>query len=200
MFAYADVPYEIADHEAMVRDPRTRSRSTRSGPRRSPRRQQHLGSDGRLAVDVDGALMRVGLLEKLLVPALAKLTNFVPEGGIWLNTQRPEWNDANNALAGPGLSMVTLYHLHRYLRFVGAQLGAVDAETVAFTTSVAEWSHDMLGLFERFASATGPIDDHARRSIVDSLGVAGSRHRRRVAAGSRPATGGGFDRRPATPV
>ena len=161
----------------------TRSRSTQSEQRRSHRAQQHLGSDGRLAVDVDGALLHVGLLEKLLVPALAKLTNFVPEGGIWLNTQRPEWNDANNALAGSGLSMVTLYHLHRYLRFVGAQLGAVDAETIAFTRSVAEWSNDLLGIFERFAPVTGSIDDHARRSIVDALGIAGSRHRRRVAQG-----------------
>jgi len=32
-----------------------------------------------------------------------------------MNTQRPEWNDANNALAGYGLSMVTLYYLHRML-------------------------------------------------------------------------------------
>jgi hypothetical protein len=35
-----------------------------------------------------------------------------------MNTQRPEWNDANNALAGYGLSMVTLYQLERYLSFV----------------------------------------------------------------------------------
>ena len=34
------------------------------------------------------------------MPLLAKLSNFVPDGGIWMNTQRPEWNDANNALGG----------------------------------------------------------------------------------------------------
>jgi hypothetical protein len=42
------------------------------------------------------------LAEKLLTLLLAKLVNFVPEGGIWMNTQRPEWNDANNALVGKG--------------------------------------------------------------------------------------------------
>ena len=42
------------------------------------------------------------------MPLLVKLTNLVPDSGIWLNTQRPEWNDANNALAGWGLSLVTL--------------------------------------------------------------------------------------------
>ena len=46
---------------------------------------------------------------------IAKISNFVPGAGIWLNTQRPEWNDANNALVGNGVSMVTLCHLERYL-------------------------------------------------------------------------------------
>ena len=48
---------------------------------------------------------------------LAKISNFIPEGGIWMNTQRPEWNDANNALVGNGVSMVTLYYLRRFLNF-----------------------------------------------------------------------------------
>ena len=34
-----------------------------------------------------------------------------------MNTQRPEWNDGNNALVGNGLSMVTLYYLRRFLHF-----------------------------------------------------------------------------------
>jgi len=34
-----------------------------------------------------------------------------------MNTQRPEWNDANNALVGNGVSMVTLYYLRRFISF-----------------------------------------------------------------------------------
>ena len=49
---------------------------------------------------------------------LVKFSNFVPEAGIWMNTQRPEWNDANNALVGNGSSMVTLYYLRRYITFM----------------------------------------------------------------------------------
>ena len=45
------------------------------------------------------------------------MSNFIPEAGIWMNTQRPEWNDANNALVGNGVSMVTLYYLRRFLKF-----------------------------------------------------------------------------------
>ena len=56
----------------------------------------------------NGRVLHATLAEKLLTLLLAKLVNFVPEGGIWMNTQRPEWNDANNALVGKGLSVVTL--------------------------------------------------------------------------------------------
>ena len=59
-----------------------------------------MGADGKLVLDADGEVYQVNLLEKLLVPLLSKLGNLVIDGGIWLNTQRPEWNDANNALVG----------------------------------------------------------------------------------------------------
>ena len=39
-----------------------------------------------------------------------------------MNTQRPEWNDANNALAGGGVSVVTLCYLRRYLAFLADML------------------------------------------------------------------------------
>ena len=65
----------------------------------------------------NGGVLQATLVEKLLTLLLAKLTNFVPEGGIWMNTQRPEWNDANNALVGKGLSVVTLCYLRRYIVF-----------------------------------------------------------------------------------
>ena len=60
---------------------------------------------------------------------LAKLTNLVPEGGIWMNTQRPEWNDANNALVGKGLSVVTVAYLRRFIAFWQAQLAAAEVAT-----------------------------------------------------------------------
>ncbi len=39
-----------------------------------------------------GAPYRVNLTEKLLVLAPARLFNYIPEAGLWTNTQRPEWN------------------------------------------------------------------------------------------------------------
>ena len=69
---------------------------------------------------------------------LAKLSNFVPEGGIWMNTQRPEWNDANNALVGYGLSMVTLCYLRRYVDFCRRLFSNSDLADVSLSTEVAE--------------------------------------------------------------
>ena len=68
--------------------------------------------------DDAGGVRLVTLAEKLLVPLLVKLTNVVPGGGVWMNTQRPEWNDANNALVGNGVSVVTLFAVRRYVGFL----------------------------------------------------------------------------------
>jgi hypothetical protein len=91
-----------------------------------------------LVLDGDGEVHQVTLLEKLLVPLLAKLGNLVIDGGIWMNTQRPEWNDANNALVGQGLSMVTLYYLRRYVRFLQELLES-ETTPVELSAEVGVW-------------------------------------------------------------
>ena len=182
VFVHADVPYLLADHDSIVRDPRNTITFDLDHAAEIAAREDRIGADGRLLVDSDGSLLHVGLLEKLLVPALAKLTNFVPDGGIWLNTQRPEWNDANNALAGPGLSMVTLYHLRRYLALLGSTVETIPGESVELTRSVAEWLSDIRRILG--ARPTGPVDDVERRTIVDLLGRSGEAHRERVRSGT----------------
>ncbi|MDJ0771534.1 MAG: hypothetical protein QNJ12_22300 [Ilumatobacter sp.] len=175
VFVYADVPYRVADHAEMVLDPRNTISFDHDRADEIERREQAVGADGRLVVDAGGELLRVGLAEKLLVPALGKLSSLVPGGGIWMNTQRPEWNDANNALAGPGLSMVTLAHLRRYLAFVRDHLA--DARTVTLTSTVATWLDDLADVLEEFAPR--PTDATTRRAVVDALGsVRAAQHRR----------------------
>ena len=181
VFVFADVPYLLADHDSMVRNPRDTITFDVAHAAEIAAREDRIGADGRLLVDSDGSLVRVGLLEKLLVPALAKLTNFVPDGGIWLNTQRPEWNDANNALAGPGLSMVTLHHLRRYLALLASIVETTPGDSVTVTASVAGWLDDIRQILG--THATGPVDDVERRTIVDLLGHSGEAHRQRVRRG-----------------
>ena len=181
VFVHADVPYLLARHDAIVEDPRNTISYDVERASAIAEREDRIGADGRLLVDDEGALVRVGLFEKLLVPALGKLTNFVPDGGIWLNTQRPEWNDANNALAGPGLSMVTLFYLRRYLKLLMSIADSSPTATLSVTDSVAEWIVDLGEVFVEWP--TGPIDDRSRRTILDRLGRSGEAHRRRARSG-----------------
>jgi hypothetical protein len=121
------------------------------------------------------------LLEKILATVLAKLSNFIPEGGIWMNTQRPEWNDANNALVGNGVSVVTLCYLRRFLHFLkkywqaseSAQTG-ISSELAVFLNSVSQTlkSHEHL--------LAGKINDHDRKRMLDGLGKAGSDYRTHI--------------------
>jgi hypothetical protein len=104
------------------------------------------------------------------VPLLAKLGNFVLGGGIWLNTQRPEWNDANNALVGHGLSMVTLYYMRRYVRFL-QQLIAAESGSVQLSREVSEW-RPLLG--------NGPVSPEQRFETLQELGLAASGYREAV--------------------
>jgi hypothetical protein len=116
----------------------------------------------------------VNLAEKLLVLALARLFNYIPEAGLWMNTQRPEWNDANNALVGYGVSMVTLYSLRRFLSFCRGLFTA----TVEVSAEVAEAFHRVAEALARHAGLLdGPISDRERKAVLDALGVIGSEYR-----------------------
>jgi hypothetical protein len=108
------------------------------------------------------------------VPLLAKLGNFVLGGGIWLNTQRPEWNDANNALVGHGLSMVTLYYMRRYVRFL-QQLIAGESGSVQLSREVSEWLADTASALEsvRPLLGNGPVSPEQRFETLQELGLAG---------------------------
>jgi hypothetical protein len=115
------------------------------------------------------------------VPLLAKLGNLVVDGGIWLNTQRPEWNDANNALVGHGVSMVTLYYMRRYVRFL-QDLLAEEQEPVELSAEVAGW---LSGTAAALAGVRpflggGPIAADRRWQSLEELGLAASRYRESV--------------------
>jgi len=177
-FAYADSPYRIAPYEDILADPRATIEYDALAAERTQARVAHTGLDGKLVPDSDGSVYLVTMVEKLLVSALSKLSNFVPGGGIWMNTQRPEWNDANNALVGNGLSMVTTCYLRQYLHHLVTSLKDAGLDTVEMSIEVADWlSAVSRTLTEHTTHIGGDLTGTARRAIVDSLGVAFSRYR-----------------------
>ncbi len=182
VFSYADVPYRLRPYREILKDPASTIDFDRDLDAAIERRVRSLGADGKLVQD-DGDVFHVTLLEKLIVPMLSKLSNLVPGGGIWLNTQRPEWNDANNALVGNGVSVVTLCYLRRYVAFLDELLKDVD-RAVPVSSEVADWLLQVNEIIENEAAArvARPAggDDRARKKVMDALGTAFSRYRERV--------------------
>lgn len=179
IFGYLDVPYRIKPYEDLLADPHRTIDFDADAHRRILARAGALGSDGQLLAGPDGPV-RAGLAEKLLVVALAKLSNFIPGAGIWMNTQRPEWNDANNALVGYGVSMVTLCHLRRFLAFCGGLL-AGDAPVAM---EVAAWFNGVATALEGAAPAAADTAP-GRRRMLDALGRAASDYREGLYATGR---------------
>ncbi|KQY23082.1 hypothetical protein ASD16_10885 [Cellulomonas sp. Root485] len=180
VFTHADVPYRIATYAETVVEPIATITFDTQAASRVDRRIATEGADGRLVHGSDGDLVRVSLGEKLLLTILAKVVNLVPDGGIWMNTQRPEWNDANNALVGKGLSVVTLAYLRRALTVARDLL----ADELTVTSELAGLLTDVhAALDAHLAQAGTGFDDRGRRAVMDDLGAAGTAYRTRVYAG-----------------
>lgn len=181
LFVYANVPYRIKPYEKIAEDPKNTIDFDEKLDLKIRDDVAEQGADGALLRNGKGDIHRVNFIEKILASLLAKVSNFIPEGGIWLNTQRPEWNDANNALVGNGVSMVTLYYLRRFLKFFETVIDNAETEQVEISKEVYE-------LFSRIAEVletnqdllSGSISDRDRKKITDALGKAGGEYRTRI--------------------
>ena len=178
IYCYANVPYKIDNFAALLENPKSTVVFDNRLAERIDNRVAALGADGKLILDSDGAVHQVNLLEKLLVALLAKLGNLVIDGGIWLNTQRPEWNDANNALVGQGLSMVTLCYMRRYVSFLQKLLANED-KSVELSVEVSLWLTETAIALQNVRPALGEqrISAELRYQTLAELGEAASRYR-----------------------
>ena len=184
IFAYANVPYRIKDYRSLVSNPKDTVVFDQHLEKIIKTRVRKHGAEGRLLLDARERVVRANLAEKLLVPLLAKFSNFVPGAGIWLNTQRPEWNDANNALVGPGASVVTLAYIRRYLAFLESLFAASPHKTVAVSADIASFLRGIANVLEGNRKILrGKITDRDRRRIADLLGKSGESYRRKVYKG-----------------
>lgn len=182
IFAYANVPYRIKPYESLVNDCRDTIEFDSALHRRIERDAAANGTDARLLHDRDGAVLHVTLAEKLLVPVLSKLSNLVVGGGIWMNTQRPEWNDANNALAGHGLSVVTLCYLRRHVALLIDLFQSSGTRSFAISTEVAIWLGEVESTLKEHANLLDEDEIAAvdRRRLLDALGNSFCRYRTKV--------------------
>ncbi len=181
LFVYANVPYRIRSYEDLTKNPHDTIVYDGEEEKRVTSRVAKAGADGKLIWNSDQQPYHVTLAEKLLVPALAKLSNLIPEAGIWMNTQRPEWNDANNALVGYGVSVVTACYLRRYLAFLRGLFDEENRDAVALSQEVADHLAEINGIFDSWEEQLkGPLSDTTRKSMVDALGRSGSDYRTNI--------------------
>lgn len=176
-FVYANVPYRIKSYEEIVKNPQDTIEFDFKLNDEINERTKSLGADAKL-IQKDGKCFKVNMAEKILASMLTKLSNFIPEAGIWLNTQRPEWNDANNALVGNGVSMVTLYYLRRFLKFWEGRIDELDENSILLSEEVVSLFE---GLYQTFMTHASSMDkgftNAERKQMTDELGTFGSQYR-----------------------
>ncbi len=184
IFTYANVPYKIKSYQEILQDPCNTVDFDSELNAVINDRVAELGSDGKFMFDSNDDIYTVNLAEKLLVPMLVKLSNFIPEAGIWMNTQRPEWNDANNALVGNGASMVTLYYLRRYISFAIDLFTDAGDENFEISGTVAQLFTEIEGIFKNnLGLLLSTISDKNRKDLTDQLSTAGTKHRQTIYTG-----------------
>ncbi|MCE2612412.1 hypothetical protein LVD13_05460 [Flavobacteriaceae bacterium D16] len=181
IFVYANVPYKIKGYADLLKNPKDTIEFDETLDHKIRSKRAEIGADGALIYNASNDIYRVNFIEKILATVLAKISNFIPEGGIWMNTQRPEWNDANNALVGNGVSMVTLYYLRRFLNFLKKLFADSEISEVPVSVELRAFFKGVVtALNENKSVLEGSINDRQRRQILDGLGQAGSDFRSQV--------------------
>ena len=185
-FAFAAVPYRFRSYADIVRDPKNTITFDQAAHDHIFSQLSTYGQDARLVMGTDNQPLLVTFTEKLLITLLTKLSNFIPEAGIWMNTLRPEWNDANNALVGNGASMVTLYYMRRFVAFL-IDLYQSEETTYALSEEVVLFLRNILTVMVNHLpeQADQPIafTNHTRRTFTDQVGRAGEAYRNAIYAG-----------------
>lgn len=178
LFVYANVPYKIRSYNEIIINPKDTIVFDRESDRKIREKRKGIGADGTLLCDEYGHIIHITFIEKILATVLAKLSNFIPEGGIWMNTQRPEWNDANNALVGNGISIVTLCYLRRFLHFFKKIITDSETQAVQISAELTEFFNRIIDTFNKYGYLLkGKINDKERKLVLDGLAEAASDYR-----------------------
>ena len=169
-YAFANVPYRLKSYAQIVADPKNSIWFDTELHNKIMALVPKMGKEAKWILDENNRPRRTTMADKLLITLLTKLSNFVPNAGIWMNTLRPEWNDANNALVGYGASMVTLYYMRRYVTFLQQLITddiAIGIETADFLKAI----HEAI------------LNQHSAFGFINAVGTAGEAYRTRVYQG-----------------
>ena len=185
VFVYANVPYKIKPYLDLINNPKDTITFDHKLDQQIREDRNSIGADAALIKNKIADIHRVNFIEKMLASVLAKVANLIPDGGIWMNTQRPEWNDANNALVGNGVSMVTLCYLRRYLAFFERIFNQTNSQKFLISKELNEFFQGVLETLKKFEpELKGNIDNSTKRAVLDGLGMSASIYREKIYAKS----------------
>lgn len=177
-FVYAAVPYTIKSYQDILKNPKDTIEYNHDWEKKIIDQRAKIGADGALIGTATNEIYHVNFIEKILATVLAKMSNFIPEGGIWMNTQRPEWNDANNALVGNGVSMVTLCYLRRFLKTFQNTIEASNLENIKISSEMLQFYNGIREcLVANTSLLSGKFNDQDRKKVLDLLGESASEYR-----------------------
>jgi hypothetical protein len=180
-FVYAAVPYTIKSYQEILQNSKDTILFDHQWDKKINQKKDQLGADGTLLSTKNEEIYHVNFIEKILATVLSKMSNFIPEGGIWMNTQRPEWNDANNALVGNGVSMVTLYYLRRFLDFFQSLLNTSTVENSHVSEEMVVFFDAMTKTLKQFKPLLeSSISNIDRKKILVSFGESATNYRNQV--------------------
>ena len=176
-FVYANVPYVIKPYSELLKNPKDTIEFNEASDAEIRNNRKSQGADGALLRTSNNEIYRVNLIEKLLATLLAKCANLIPEGGIWMNTQRPEWNDANNALVGNGVSMVTLYYMRRFFTFFKKMVDNTTVENMPISIELNVLFKETINVLLEHKDSLSGLSDKDSKAVLDGVGMGASAYR-----------------------
>lgn len=180
IFTFANVPYRLKPYKDILKSPKETILFDEEENKRIEDLVNQIGEDGKF-LRHENDILRSNFSVKVLIPLLTKLSNFIPGAGIWMNTQRPEWNDANNALVGNGTSMVTVYYMRRYVNFLIQIFSKSNSDGWKFPIEVYLFLSELCDALNDFSYLLKTqISDKEKKQILDKLGSAGNNYRNKV--------------------
>ncbi|MBN2519132.1 MAG: hypothetical protein JXB17_01390, partial [Bacteroidales bacterium] len=181
IFTYANIPYRIKPFQSLYSNPYSTIEFDYKLNKAILKKVSKAGSDGKLLCLKNNEIYKVTLTEKLLLLLLVKISNYVPEGGIWMNTQRPEWNDANNALVGNGLSMVTLYYIRRFVCFFIEIINSCKVPDFNVSAEICSFFNGINKTLQEQKKYLGPGFNNVQKlQFLTKVGIAGSNYRNNI--------------------
>ena len=181
VFVFANVPYRIKEFAEIRKDPYNTVVFSDDTAKIIEERTAKWGNDGKLVFEEETTLLHSNMITKLLLTTLTKLSNFIPGAGLWMNTQRPEWNDANNALVGNGTSMVTLFHLRKFLSFLSQIIQNAPLTSYAILTPVTNLFTALKSTLQNFEkNLSKGFTPKDRLSFASEMGLAATAYRSSV--------------------